>query len=81
MRLDNLHMMDIVDDKLSSEFLAASPSVTYIRYIGVDKMMINHRDVLSTLKDLAKNSPAAKKMDMNNLDDQYIFDLRRAYYP
>lgn len=65
--------MDIVEDRMSSSFLAANYKSTYIRYNRVGKMIIKHQCVLSLLVTLSIDAPAGKTFRITHHDDPSLY--------
>lgn len=65
----NLRKLDIVEDMTSSNFLASTSTVAYIRKITVSKKMNEHQGVLNHLVKLSKDASVAKSLGMTNFYD------------
>lgn len=67
------HIKDIVDDVMSSNFLATNSLVTYARYIRVRKISCKKEDVLLLLVSLSSDTPVAKMLGSTHLDDPVLY--------
>lgn len=58
---------------MSSNFLTANSTATYIRNITVGKMINKHKGVLSLPKKLSKDGPVASALGITHLDDASLY--------
>lgn len=65
--------MAFVEDLKSSNFLATDSRVTYIGYIRLGKMIIEHRSVIPTLARLGKDMLVAKTIGSTDPDDLGLY--------
>lgn len=72
-RLVDMRKMKIIDDMVSSNFLDARSRTPYVRYIRVGKNITEIIDVLPLLKNLCKDSAAARTLGITHLDDLSIY--------
>lgn len=67
------HVLGIVEDILSSKFLASNSTGPYIRCITVGKMTINYQGVLVFLRNLGRDAPVAKIVGITHRDDTSFY--------
>lgn len=68
-----MRIIDIMEDVMSSIFSAARPRKTYIRYVTVARMMINHQDTLVLLLKLVEIGPALRTLRITHLDSPVLY--------
>lgn len=66
-------IMDIVDDIMSSTFLAANSRATYTRYIRVHKVLIKRKYELAQLKNIGRDAPATNTLGITPLAGPSIY--------
>lgn len=66
-RLAFMHIMDVVDDIISSIVLAANFRAIYIRYTTVDRMIIKHRGMIYLLSNPNRDVPGARTLGVSHL--------------
>lgn len=69
----DVRVVDMVQIMMSSNYLAFNSRATYLLYIGVGKMTINHEGVRPFLERLGKAARAAKILGTTHLDDQVLY--------
>lgn len=72
-RVVDVHMKNIVEDMISSNFLEASPRAIYMVSITVSEKMIRHQSVLRLLWQLANDAPAAKTHGLTHIDYRSLY--------
>lgn len=66
-------ILDIVKDKMSSNFLRANFRATFVRYIRVRKMTMNNQVVLSLLGKISKNALPVKSRGITDPDGPSLY--------
>lgn len=66
-RLVYVHIMDVLDIKISSNFLDDSSCGTFLHYVRVDNMMIKQKDILNLVQKKATYSCVAKSLPIVKL--------------
>lgn len=71
-------VLDILNDLMPWNILAANSKATYAHYICVAKMMMKNKGVLSLLVSLPMDAPVVKTLSITHLDDQaFTFSMSK----
>lgn len=73
----NAHVLDIVENMMSSKFLAENSKATYAWYIHAAKMMIKNNGALPLLVSLSVNVTVVKPMGIIHFDDACLYILTK----
>lgn len=73
------HILEIVDDRMSSNFLSSSPKAMYARYIRVARKMIKKKGVLPLLMSIPMEMPVVKKLGITHLNESGLYTFIEEY--
>lgn len=69
----HVRIVDIEENMMSSNVLAANSRATYIRFSKASRKMIRNQEVLSRLIKLDKEAPTAKILDITQLNYRSLY--------
>lgn len=72
-RFVDVRTLDIVENMIISEFLAANLRASYVRYVTVSKMMMHPGVVVPLLVKLGGSALAAKTLGIVHLGDRVLY--------
>lgn len=73
LELVNAHKTDVVEDKISSEFMAIISRATYIHRTGARRMKIRYQCIVRTFRKLGKHGSGVNNLRITHLDEPKLY--------